>query len=58
MAKMIDPSDATKTINDPTKRQDSQSNYGLRVSYNHPDGYYFTGTYEYVDLDQEEPISA
>ncbi len=38
--------------------QDSQKNYGLRVSYNHPDGYYFTGTYEYVDLDQQPEISA
>lgn len=38
--------------------QDYQKNYGIRVSYNHPKGYYFTGTYEYVDLDQEESISA
>jgi len=38
--------------------QEDQKNYGLRVSYNHPKGYYFTGTYEYVDLDHEEPISA
>lgn len=38
--------------------QDYQNNYGLRVSYNHPDGYYFTGTYEYVDLDQQDEISA
>ncbi|MEA3434007.1 MAG: OprD family outer membrane porin [Campylobacterota bacterium] len=38
--------------------QDYQQNYGLRVSYNHPDGYYFTGTYEYVDLDQQDEISA
>ena len=38
--------------------QDKQENYGVRVSYNHPDGYYFTGTYEYVDLDQQQPISA
>lgn len=38
--------------------QEYQNNYGLRVSYNHPDGYYFTGTYEYVDLDQQDKISA
>jgi len=38
--------------------QDSQKNYGLRVSYNNPDGIYFTGTYEYVDLDQQPEISA
>lgn len=38
--------------------QDFQHNYGLRVSYNSPKGYYFTGTYEYVDLDQQKPISA
>ena len=38
--------------------QEQQENYGIRVSYNHPDGYYFTGTYEYVDLDQQRSISA
>ncbi len=38
--------------------QDAQKNYGLRVSYNNPKGYYFTGTYEYVDLDQQPKISA
>jgi outer membrane autotransporter protein len=38
--------------------QEDQKNYGLRVSYNHPDGYYFTGTYEYVDLDQQPEIYA
>jgi len=38
--------------------QDSQKNYGLRVSYNHPNGIYFTGTYEFVDLDQQPDISA
>lgn len=38
--------------------QEDQKNYGVRVSYNHPDGYYFTGTYEYVDLDQQPEISA
>ena len=38
--------------------QEEQQNYGVRASYNHPDGYYFTGTYEYVDLDQQKSISA
>lgn len=38
--------------------QDYQKNYGLRVSYNDDSGFYFTGTYEYVDLDQQEEISA
>ena len=38
--------------------QEDQKTYGLRASYNHPDGYYFTGTYEYVDLDQQPEISA
>ena len=38
--------------------QDTQQNYGLRVSYNHPSGVYFTGTYEYVDLDEQLEISA
>lgn len=38
--------------------QEEQQNYGVRVSYNHPEGYYFTGTYEYVDLDQQQSISA
>ena len=38
--------------------QDSQKNYGFRVSYNAPSGIYFTGTYEYVDLDQQPDISA
>lgn len=38
--------------------QDTQQNYGLRVSYNHPSGVYFTGTYEYVDLDEQPEISA
>jgi len=38
--------------------QDTQQNYGLRVSYNDPSGVYFTGTYEYVDLDEQPEISA
>ena len=38
--------------------QDSQNNYGLRVSYNDPSGIYFTGTYELVNLDHQDDISA
>lgn len=38
--------------------QDTQETYGLRVSYNHPSGIYFTGTYEYVDLDHQPRIDA
>lgn len=38
--------------------QDKQQNYGFRISYNHSSGIYFTGTYEYVNLDYEKPISA
>ena len=38
--------------------QDFQKNYGIRVSYNDPSGIYFTGTYEYVDLDQQPEISS
>jgi hypothetical protein len=38
--------------------QDTQQNYGLRVSYSDPSGIYFTGTYEYVDLDEQPEISA
>jgi len=38
--------------------QDAQKNYGLRVSYNDPSGFYFTGTYEYVDLDHQPRIDA
>ena len=38
--------------------QDAQKNYGLRVSYNDDSGFYFTGTYEYVDLDHQNRIDA
>jgi len=38
--------------------QDTQKNYGLRVSYNDPAGFYLTGTYEYVDLDHQPRIDA
>ncbi len=38
--------------------QEYQKQYGLRVSYNHPSGFYFTGTYEFVNLDQQPDISA
>ena len=33
--------------------QDMMKLYGLRVSYSHDTGFYFTGTYEKVDLDAE-----
>ena len=36
--------------------QDSMSMYGLRYSYSGKKGTYFTGTYEYVDLDNEPEI--
>jgi hypothetical protein len=51
----LDPTYSQTETGEP---QEDQKDYGIRVSYNHPDGYYFTGTYEYVDLDQEESISA
>ncbi|WP_297524823.1 hypothetical protein [Sulfurovum sp.] len=38
--------------------QEYQKLYGLRISYNNPNGVYFTGTYEYCDLDQQPDISA
>lgn len=37
--------------------QDYQKDYGLRVTYNDESGIYFTGTYEYADLDQQDSIS-
>ena len=38
--------------------QESQKLYGLRVGYNHTSGFYFTGTYEFADLDGQPDISA
>lgn len=37
--------------------QDYQKTYGLRITYNDESGLYFTGTYEYADLDQQDDIS-
>ncbi len=37
---------------------DEMSMLGLRLSYNHESGVYFTGTYEYVDLTNEPDIAA
>ncbi len=54
----LDPKYSFKDMANKTGPQDYQKNYGLRVSYNHPSGFYFTGTYEYVDLDQQPSISA
>jgi len=52
----LDP--AYSISSDTGLEQEDQKNYGLRVSYNDPKGFYFTGTYEYVDLDQQPKISA
>ncbi len=38
--------------------QDYMSMIGLRISYKHDRGFYFTGTYETVDLDHEPNVSA
>jgi len=38
--------------------QDAMSMYGIRYSYSGENGSYFTGTYEYVDLDNEPAISS
>ena len=38
--------------------QDAMSMYGIRYSYSGKNGSYFTGTYEYVDLDNEPGISS
>ncbi|MEA3418589.1 MAG: hypothetical protein U9Q90_04240, partial [Campylobacterota bacterium] len=38
--------------------QDEMSLIGLRLSYQDKSGLYFTGSYEYVDLDNEPSISA
>ena len=40
------------------KPQDAMNMYGIRYSYNGKAGEYFTGTYEYVDLDNEPDIFA
>ena len=56
--KMIDPADPTKTIDDPSKPQNSMSMYGVRLSYSGIAGTYFTGTYEFVDLANEPDISS
>ncbi len=52
----LDPEYSKSSLNG--AGQDYQKNYGLRVSYNSPSGFYFTGTYEYVDLDQQPDIDA
>jgi len=51
----LDPDYSISSLNG--KGQDAQRNYGLRVSYNDPSGLYFTGTYEFVDLDEQKDIS-
>ncbi|RLB66573.1 MAG: hypothetical protein DRH03_12055 [Deltaproteobacteria bacterium] len=52
-AKMTDPGDPTKTIDDPSKGQDAMHLNGIRLSYGGKQGAYFTGTYESVKLDHE-----
>jgi hypothetical protein len=52
----LDPKYAISSLTG--RGQDAQKNYGLRVSYNHDSGVYFTGTYEFVDLDEQKDISA
>ena len=52
----LDPQYSKSSLN--SEGQEFQKLYGLRVSYNHPSGFYFTGTYEFVDLDQQPDISA
>lgn len=53
----LDP-EYSRINNDPNKAQDAMNLYGVRVSYTHPSGVYFTGTYEFVDLDLQPDISA
>ncbi len=51
--------DPTKSISSSTGQgQDAMSMYGVRLSYSGVAGTYFTGTYEFVDLDQQPDISA
>jgi hypothetical protein len=52
----LDPKYSKSSLNG--EGQDFQHKYGLRVSYDSPKGYYFTGTYEYVDLDQQPEIAS
>jgi len=46
----LDPNYSKNGYGDP---QDAMNLYGVRVSYNAKGGFYFTGTYEKVDLDNE-----
>ena len=51
--------DPTKSISSSTGQgQDAMSMYGVRLSYAGVAGTYFTGTYEFVDLDQQPDISS
>ncbi|MEA2111981.1 MAG: hypothetical protein U9P71_08040 [Campylobacterota bacterium] len=50
--------DASKSTTVAGAPQDSMSMYGVRLSYNGTNSTYFTGTYEYVDLDNEPGISS
>ena len=52
----LDPQYAKSSLNG--EGQEYQKLYGLRVSYNHPSGFYFTGTYEFADVDNQPDIAA
>jgi len=51
----LDPSESETTSGDP---QNAMNMYGVRLSYSGVAGTYFTGTYEYVDLDNEPGINS
>jgi len=52
----LDPAKSISSSNG--KGQDTMQMYGVRLSYSGYGSSYFTGTYEYVDLDQQPHISA
>ena len=50
--------DSSYSFNAKGEPQDTMNLYGVRVSYNADNGFYFTGTYEQVDLDNEPTTQA
>ncbi|MEA3522825.1 MAG: hypothetical protein U9R50_07600 [Campylobacterota bacterium] len=50
--------DDSKSKTKTGEEEDSMSMYGVRLSYSGKEGGYFTGTYEYVDLDNEPRIDS
>jgi len=53
--------DSSNSFTDMTNKidpQDTMQMYGVRLSYSGIAGTYFTGTYEYVDLDQQPHINS